>query len=53
MKTRKGFGCVLKLTDFEYRALVVAVNNYRLRHKEMGEDTTVVSDLLRKILESE
>lgn len=53
MKNRKGSGCVLKLTDFEYRALVVAVNNYRLRHKEMGEDTTVVSDLLWKILESE
>ena len=53
MKKRKGYGCVLKLTDFEYRALVVAVNNYRLRHKANGEDTTVVSDLLWKILESE
>ncbi len=53
MKKRRLHGCILKLTDFEYRALVVAVNNYRLRHKEMGEDTTVVSDLLWKILESE
>ncbi len=53
MKTHKESGCVLKLTDFECRALVVVVNQYRLRHKEMGEDTTVVSDLLLKILDSE
>ena len=53
MKKQKEIGYVLKLTDFEYRALVVAVNNYRLRHKAMGEDTSMVSDLLLKILDSE
>lgn len=41
----------MKLTDFDFRVLIVALTGYRLKMKAAGEDTAEINQLLLKIFD--
>lgn len=52
MKKNKEKVAVMKLSLYDWRLLIASMNEIRLNMKSRGEDTSVISDIILKVIDA-